>query len=335
MSGYVLIVDSDEHRASARVEQLQLDGASAQRATRPSSALQLLASAELVVLGDIAGSAAASLQLLREIRAGRIDGVHSALRAIALADGEAQILSAYGAGADMTLPRNASGTLLSASVDALMRRHWRSVSVVRLGELEVNRAARSAAIAGQPVKLTAREFALLDAMAQAPGRVFTRDELSREVWGAPHINGNRAIDTYVSRITRKLRDAGAANQRSAERLGTRLQARSRQRTMTATGVLQPIMLAGRLVALVAAGQALITTELAPADEETVKAMCLFAIELHTGQESGPYTRDPSARLRAARSRPPRRRRRIAQRAGSMTAGHIKVRRCADADHAQA
>jgi hypothetical protein len=55
------------------------------------------------------------------------------------------------------------------------------------------------------------------------------------------------------------------------------------------GVLQPIMLAGRLVALVSDGHALITTELAPGEEVTVKAMCLFAIELHSGQESGPYT----------------------------------------------
>jgi DNA-binding response OmpR family regulator len=112
----------------------------------------------------------------------------------------------------MTLARNASGTVLSASVEALMRRHWRSPNVIRLGELEFNRSARSAAIAGQPVKLTGREFALLDALAQAPGRVFTRDELSQEVWGAAHINGNRAIDAHMSRLTRKLREAGAGSQ---------------------------------------------------------------------------------------------------------------------------
>ena len=46
-------------------------------------------------------------------------------------------------------------------------------------------------------------------MASAPGRVFTRDELSREVWGSPHITGSRAIDSYASRLAGKLRAAGA------------------------------------------------------------------------------------------------------------------------------
>ena len=205
----VLVVDGDPERVRGRVQQLLLDGWHAESLTRESVVRARLADVKLVVLGDLQGSAAPSLGMLRDVRAGRIEGVDTRLRAIALADTEPQILSAYQAGADMTLPRAASGTLLSASVGALARRSWRIDDVVRLGGLEVDRAARTAVIDGRPVKLTAREFGLLDMLAQAPGRVFTREELSREVWGQRHLQGSRTIDTTVHRMASKLRGAGA------------------------------------------------------------------------------------------------------------------------------
>ena len=78
------------------------------------------------------------------------------MRVIAVADSEPQMLSAYGAGADMTLPRGASSTLVSAARrGASARRSWRAEKVVRLGGLEVDRAGRTASVDGQPVRLTA------------------------------------------------------------------------------------------------------------------------------------------------------------------------------------
>ncbi|WP_249011196.1 response regulator transcription factor [Conexibacter sp. DBS9H8] len=209
VSTRVLVLDGDPERGLGRVRQLLLDGFDAESLTRESVARERLADIELVVLGDLQGSAAASLAMLRDVRAGRIERVNQRLRAIALADSEPQILSAYQAGADMTLPRAVSGTLLSASIAALARRSWPTVDVVRLGALEVDRAGRTAQIDGRAVKLTAREFDLLDTLAKAPGRVFTREELSREVWGQRHLQGSRAIDTTAHRMASKLRGAGA------------------------------------------------------------------------------------------------------------------------------
>lgn len=205
----VLVVDGDPERVRVRVAQLRLDGFNAESLTRESVARERLADVDLAVLGDLGGSAAASLGMLRDVRAGRVTGADARLRAIALADTEPQILSAYQAGADLTLPRTASGTLLSASVAALARRSWRIDDVVRLGGLEVDRTGRTAQVNGREVRLTAREFGVLDALAQAPGRVFTREELSREVWGHRHLQGSRTIDTTVNRMVTKLRGAGA------------------------------------------------------------------------------------------------------------------------------
>ena len=63
---------------------------------------------------------------------------------------------------------------------------------------------------------------------------------------------------------------------------------------------QPITLRGRLVAVVADGEALIEATLERPPMETVQAMCLFAIEIRAGEIEGPYT-EPRALAYAARA----------------------------------
>ncbi|MGO9955535.1 MAG: winged helix-turn-helix domain-containing protein [Solirubrobacteraceae bacterium] len=49
---------------------------------------------------------------------------------------------------------------------------------------------------------------VLVVLAQQPGRVFTRDEISRDVWGGPDLRSSRALDSHVSRMAAKFRAAG-------------------------------------------------------------------------------------------------------------------------------
>lgn len=60
-----------------------------------------------------------------------------------------------------------------------------------------------------PLDLTATELALLVALARAPERVFTKQELLRDVWGYRSPGRTRTIDSYASRLRRKLTAAGA------------------------------------------------------------------------------------------------------------------------------
>ena len=207
----VLVLDQNGLRASDRAEQLRLDGFDAERASTDAGARGRLPDNDFVVLGELEGGPAASLALLRDLRAGLIRGTPTHLRVITFADSEAQLLSAVRAGADMTLPSLASPTLVSASVEALARRRWSHLSegVLRLGSLELDRGGRTASVNGAEVALTSRQFQLLEAMAKTPGRVYTRDELSREVWGGPDIRGSRAVDQQVSRLRQSLSAAGA------------------------------------------------------------------------------------------------------------------------------
>jgi len=68
-----------------------------------------------------------------------------------------------------------------------------------------------AAITGpQEIDLSAREFALLEAMMRRPGEVFSRLELIESVWDIAYENRSNVIDVYVRRLRNKLDDPSAA-----------------------------------------------------------------------------------------------------------------------------
>jgi DNA-binding response OmpR family regulator len=79
-----------------------------------------------------------------------------------------------------------------------------SDGVVRAGDLVIDPQTYSSKIKGRPLDLTYKEFELLRFLAQHPGRVFTRDQLLREVWGYDYFGGTRTVDVHVRRLRAKL-----------------------------------------------------------------------------------------------------------------------------------
>ena len=64
---------------------------------------------------------------------------------------------------------------------------------------------------GEPVHLAGKEFELLSALAAEPHRVFTKDELLRDVWGYRTFTRTRTLDSHVCRLRQKLeREPGDA-----------------------------------------------------------------------------------------------------------------------------
>jgi DNA-binding response OmpR family regulator len=79
---------------------------------------------------------------------------------------------------------------------------------LEVGELMIDRAARRVLVGGVPVILAAKEYDLLVKLAGDPVRVFTKDELLREVWGFRSLGRTRTLDSHASRLRRKLAAAG-------------------------------------------------------------------------------------------------------------------------------
>ena len=75
---------------------------------------------------------------------------------------------------------------------------------VRFGDVAIDLAARTVTRGGEPVKLTHLEFELLELLLPQRDRVFSREELLREVWGLRQANPARTVDNFVAQLRAKL-----------------------------------------------------------------------------------------------------------------------------------
>lgn len=94
--------------------------------------------------------------------------------------------------------------LLARIGSVLRRRRGERRSITRVAEIEISHAERSVTVEDREVELSAKEFALLGALANEPTRVFTKEELLRDVWGYRSIGHTRTLEAHASRLRRKL-----------------------------------------------------------------------------------------------------------------------------------
>jgi DNA-binding response OmpR family regulator len=91
-------------------------------------------------------------------------------------------------------------------IRAVLRRSRPSGSrIVIDGLLEIDQLSRVVSVRGIPLRVSQKEFALLTKLATDPGRVFTKGELLREIWGHGASSRTRTLDSHASRLRRKLR----------------------------------------------------------------------------------------------------------------------------------
>ena len=116
---------------------------------------------------------------------------------------------AFERGADDVAERELYPELVARIRAVLRRAAAGPAEVLEAGELVVDRRARQVRVNGAPVALAGREFDLAVRLASDPSRVFTKEELLREVWGYRGRLVTRTVDSHASRLRNKLRAAGA------------------------------------------------------------------------------------------------------------------------------
>ncbi|MBF9070856.1 response regulator transcription factor [Streptacidiphilus fuscans] len=120
-------------------------------------------------------------------------------------DGEWDEAEALDTGADDFLSKPFSFVVLVARLRALTRRLGsRPPQVVRLGDLVVDIAARICSRAGTPLRLTAREFAVLEQLALRAGEVVSKREILDHVWDEFYDGDPNVVEVHVSALRRKI-----------------------------------------------------------------------------------------------------------------------------------
>ncbi len=114
-------------------------------------------------------------------------------------------LRAFQRGCDDWVQRPVPYDELLARIRAVLRRTLPSPpEVLRAGPLRIDRPTRCVTVDGARVRLAQKEFDLLVALAADPHRVWTKEELLRDVWGYPSQARTRTLDAHASRLRRKL-----------------------------------------------------------------------------------------------------------------------------------
>lgn len=210
MAERVLVVDDEKSIRTIVEYALKEGGFEVVSATRGDEALLIMEKepVDLVVL-DLMLPGLDGMEVCRRIRATR----NVPIIMLSARDDEVDKVLGLEMGADDYVTKPFSPRELVSRVKANLRRA-RAVPVqeeaLRVGDLEVDPAARTVTRAGTDVQLTYSEFEILLKLLKSPRRVFTREELMDHLWKGSFYGDLRSVDVHVRHLRQKIeRDASS------------------------------------------------------------------------------------------------------------------------------
>ena len=150
----------------------------------------------------VGSSASGGLDVLHAMRA-RADG--TPVIVLTARDGPGDKVAGLDAGADDYLVKPFDLDELTARIRAVTRRHsGRAQSALSFGSVTLDPATRQVTREGTPVRLSAREFAVLEALMQRPGALLSRAQLEDRLYGWGEEIESNAVSVYIHQLRRKL-----------------------------------------------------------------------------------------------------------------------------------
>jgi two-component system response regulator QseB len=155
-----------------------------------------------VVLLDLGLPDRSGLDVLRDLRR---RGLRMPVLILTAQDAVRERVAGLDAGADDYLVKPFDLDELAARIRAVQRRSvGRAEPLIEHGRLTLNPATREVFLEGAPVSLSAREFALLEALLEQPGRPISRSRLEERLYGWSGQVESNAVEVHVHSLRRKL-----------------------------------------------------------------------------------------------------------------------------------
>lgn len=207
MTVRILIAEDDPDIADLVVHYLQKSGWETHVAPSGDKALAYARShqVDLVIL-DLMLPGMNGLDICRALRADQAKASVPIIMLTAKAD-EGDRVAGLEIGADDYVSKPFSPNELVARIRALMRRSQRAApqeKTLQFGPILVDLVRHAVVYDGREVRLTAKEFLLLQYLLEHKGRVLSRDLLLEDVWGYRYTGGTRTVDVHVRRLREKL-----------------------------------------------------------------------------------------------------------------------------------
>jgi two-component system KDP operon response regulator KdpE len=206
----VLVIDDEPQIRKFLEISLRAQGFAVELADTAQTGLDALAvqGADLVVL-DMGLPDRDGLAVLRDIRAWS----QVPVLVLTVRSSESEKVGALDAGANDYVTKPFGVQELMARIRVLLRWHaatGETAPVFDDGTLHVDLARREVRLAGEPLALTRKEYALLAFLVQHAGRVVTQPQLLRELWGPTHQQDTHYLRILVGKLRQKLGDDAAA-----------------------------------------------------------------------------------------------------------------------------
>ena len=215
MNETIMVVEDDDATRDFLADNLRADSYAVVTASTGREAFNLLEvkGCDLLLL-DVMLPDSSGYELCRRLRGadGLAQRIDPNLPVIMLTGrgSETDRMRGFARGADDYVVKPFHYPELTARIAAVLRRARgrREQGVRQVGELRIDPVAREVTLGERRVELSAKEFALLRMLAAEPTRVYTKEELLRDVWGFKLMGSTRTLDSHASRLRRKLTPSG-------------------------------------------------------------------------------------------------------------------------------
>ena len=206
----LLIIEDDDQLADLLIEYLSQHDFELSRVSSGDAGIQrILESPPEVVILDLMLPAANGLDVCRQVR----EQFSGAILMLTASQSEADHVAGLELGADDFVLKPIEPRVLLARIRTQLRRLRGSprevdLRVLQLGGLHIDVAAREVSVEEAKVPLTTMEFDVLLMLSKEAGTVVKREDLYTQVLGTEYDGIDRGMDVHVSRIRRKLQNAG-------------------------------------------------------------------------------------------------------------------------------